>query len=401
MFRIKLEKDESSSLNHFYKSMDLYKFKTEVYKDLTTEDPVVYPIRSNTLLILSIPPHITAETINKFIETNSESKYFTSIYIKSTQNSCIIYFESQSAADTFYINSLGRCFDKSIPLCRCICMYLYDIIGDDLGFKPVIFPGDIDLTIDYKLPTCPICFQKLDQLKTLYFVPVIDDYVSSAAYQSWDSSCVVCAQQFNDHTRSCECGEEECLWICMDCGNVGCGRTKNKHAFKHYDSVGHRFYMNSSKYEIWDYSGDAYADRTLYKYDVEMRNRTGDLYRNSLKHFMNDVNNSFNAKLRETDEIDSIIEETMKQIQLLDSKIEDLTPEYEESLSIQEKSETLEKEISDMKSNPIRVKREKLLVSNKSLENNLKKTQEEIKKLSIMFEEADANKNIHVIGSNS
>lgn len=60
--------------------------------------------------------------------------------------------------------------------------------------------------------------------------------------QQWgDTSCPVCRYCVGSgSSSSCEsCGTSTNLWICLICGNVGCGRYKDAHARSHFEQTNH------------------------------------------------------------------------------------------------------------------------------------------------------------------
>ncbi len=59
------------------------------------------------------------------------------------------------------------------------------------------------------------------------------------------------------------CGTCSNLWICIICGNTGCGRYDSAHAFAHYVETGHSFAMDIATQHVWDYAGDGYVHRLI------------------------------------------------------------------------------------------------------------------------------------------
>lgn len=59
------------------------------------------------------------------------------------------------------------------------------------------------------------------------------------------------------------CHADQNLWICLICGNVGCGRYDAAHAFAHYSDSSHTFAMDLSTQRVWDYACDAYVHRLV------------------------------------------------------------------------------------------------------------------------------------------
>ena len=47
------------------------------------------------------------------------------------------------------------------------------------------------------------------------------------------------------------------------CGNVGCGRYDEAHAFSHYQDTSHCYAMDISSQRVWDYAGDGYVHRLI------------------------------------------------------------------------------------------------------------------------------------------
>jgi BRCA1-associated protein len=60
-----------------------------------------------------------------------------------------------------------------------------------------------------------------------------------------------------------DCGISENLWICLICGNVGCGRYDQKHAITHWKDTGHCFAMETNSQRVWDYAEDGYVHRLV------------------------------------------------------------------------------------------------------------------------------------------
>ena len=56
-------------------------------------------------------------------------------------------------------------------------------------------------------------------------------------------SCKVCKLLKETIEKPCclICSEQEDLWICVICGNIGCGRYKIGHANQHFKETQHAF----------------------------------------------------------------------------------------------------------------------------------------------------------------
>ncbi|KAI9726491.1 MAG: hypothetical protein M1828_001313 [Chrysothrix sp. TS-e1954] len=127
-----------------------------------------------------------------------------------------------------------------------------------------------------ELPTCPVCLERMDEttgLATIFCQHVFH----CACLQKWrGSGCPVCRYTQDDilskslrgadtdHTHECStCSADVNLWICLICGNIGCGRYDSAHAFAHYKQTSHSFAMDTSTQHIWDYAGDEYVHRLI------------------------------------------------------------------------------------------------------------------------------------------
>jgi BRCA1-associated protein len=65
-------------------------------------------------------------------------------------------------------------------------------------------------------------------------------------------------------TSSCaDCESTTNLWICLVCGNVGCGRYGRAHAQAHYARTTHLYALELETQRVWDYAGDGYVHRLI------------------------------------------------------------------------------------------------------------------------------------------
>lgn len=60
-----------------------------------------------------------------------------------------------------------------------------------------------------------------------------------------------------------ECSSTTNLWICLICGNIGCGRYGQGHAHAHYQRTTHLYALELETQRVWDYAGDGYVHRLI------------------------------------------------------------------------------------------------------------------------------------------
>jgi BRCA1-associated protein len=60
-----------------------------------------------------------------------------------------------------------------------------------------------------------------------------------------------------------DCNATANLWICLICGNIGCGRYGRAHAHAHYESTTHLYALELETQRVWDYAGDGYVHRLI------------------------------------------------------------------------------------------------------------------------------------------
>ncbi|KAK6413957.1 hypothetical protein LTR81_012196 [Elasticomyces elasticus] len=133
-----------------------------------------------------------------------------------------------------------------------------------------------------ELPTCPVCLERMDETTGLLTI-LCQHVFHCACLEKWrGSGCPVCrythspsytfpyprpgneAEPQVDSEPVCStCATDGNLWICLICGNIGCGRYDGAHAYSHYESTSHCYAMDISTQHVWDYAGDGYVHRLI------------------------------------------------------------------------------------------------------------------------------------------
>ncbi|KAH3675901.1 hypothetical protein WICPIJ_009218 [Wickerhamomyces pijperi] len=134
--------------------------------------------------------------------------------------------------------------------------------------------GDSESIIK-ELPTCPVCLERMDsETSGLLTISCQHTFHSSCLTKWKDDTCPVCRystfrnnsdlrKENLEDSKCSKCDNTMNLWICLICGNVGCGRYDSKHAIEHYEETNHCFAMDIESQRVWDYAGDNYVHRLL------------------------------------------------------------------------------------------------------------------------------------------
>ncbi|KAF1350622.1 hypothetical protein BDV97DRAFT_349985 [Delphinella strobiligena] len=132
-----------------------------------------------------------------------------------------------------------------------------------------------------ELPTCPVCLERMDETTGLLTI-LCQHVFHCACLEKWrGSGCPVCRYTQSPsftfpYPRPSEydgnapvepicsvCSTTNNLWICLVCGNTGCGRYDDAHAYAHYEDTSHCYAMDINTQHVWDYAGDGYVHRLI------------------------------------------------------------------------------------------------------------------------------------------
>ncbi|OUM67687.1 hypothetical protein PIROE2DRAFT_39808, partial [Piromyces sp. E2] len=129
---------------------------------------------------------------------------------------------------------------------------------------------DLTKSEQVELPICPVCLERMDASVTGLLTILCQHTFHCHCLSKWKgSTCPVCRysqKSFlgNDQQNECSsCQSTENLWICLICGNIGCGRYQQAHAYQHFLETNHLYSLEIETQRVWDYAGDGYVHRLI------------------------------------------------------------------------------------------------------------------------------------------
>lgn len=220
--------------------------------------------RSELICMLAVPAAYTIHDLLNFTAAVHEGIEYLRIVRDSTPNQymVIVKFRTQKLADEFF-NTYNNVPYNSIEPDICLLTYVAKIETlkeSENASLPV--PGITEL------PNCPVCLERMDESVDGILTILCNHAFHMKCLAQWgDTSCPVCRflqtpEEVADN-KCMTCGSQESLWICLVCGNVGCGRYYGQHAHSHFLETQHTYAMQLGNNRVWDYAGDNYVHRLV------------------------------------------------------------------------------------------------------------------------------------------
>lgn len=221
--------------------------------------------RTRLVLVLAVPSWMSLGDLYAFFGAFTAGIEQMRVLSDSSPNRYMacIKFRTQKQADDFYLHYNAKPFSS---------------LGAEVSYigfikqvqfiqpaQAAIFPSEL-LT---ELPTCPVCLERLDASESGVLTILCQHAFHCRCLIGWkeENRCPVCRyvqQPTGKETRCTKCGESNNLWICLVCGNVGCSRYKDLHAFEHYKETKHNYALELETQRVWDYAGDGYVHRLIH-----------------------------------------------------------------------------------------------------------------------------------------
>ncbi|KAI0133608.1 hypothetical protein BJ170DRAFT_699562 [Xylariales sp. AK1849] len=111
---------------------------------------------------------------------------------------------------------------------------------------------------------CPVCRHTNPSLAISGHASNTSNSYPSQSTSQHDPSNPYTQPFGSDISNICSvCDAPDDLWICLVCGNVGCGRYKGGHAKEHWKDTAHTFSLELDTQHVWDYAGDMWVHRLI------------------------------------------------------------------------------------------------------------------------------------------
>ncbi|TFK51712.1 zf-UBP-domain-containing protein [Heliocybe sulcata] len=255
-------------------------------------DPTLQHIDSDGIMmaVLAVPSWMTPSDFLAFVAPAAEGMAHLRMVRDSAPNRSIVLikFRNTEDASEFAEAYDGKPFNSMDPeLCHVVHVLSVVIQPDDhisLAMSRISISQGA-----YELPTCPVCLERMDSAVTgLVTVPCSHTFHCRCLSQWGDSRCPVCRYSqtlLSSHppsssnrssvpipftspstpslSRCADCSSTTNLWICLICGNIGCGRYGRAHAHAHYERTTHLYALELETQRVWDYAGDGYVHRLI------------------------------------------------------------------------------------------------------------------------------------------
>ncbi|KAL0580611.1 hypothetical protein V5O48_001436 [Marasmius crinis-equi] len=237
--------------------------------------------------VLAVPSWMTPSDFLTFVAPAAGGISHLRLIRDSVPNRSIalISFPKPEDAIEFTEAYNGKPFNSIEPeICHVANILSVHIDTDDSVAQSMGFLNSSNV---YELPTCPVCLERMDSAVTgLITVPCSHTFHCMCLSKWGDSRCPVCRYSQNllsshpssstrptpipfsspstTHLSSCSaCSSTTNLWICLICGNIGCGRYGRAHAQSHYQLTTHLYALELETQRVWDYAGDGYVHRLI------------------------------------------------------------------------------------------------------------------------------------------
>ncbi|KAI0741537.1 zf-UBP-domain-containing protein [Daedaleopsis nitida] len=247
-----------------------------------------------TLAVLAVPSWMTPSDFLTFVAPAADGIAHLRMIRDSAPNRSIVVMKFREPANAAEFTEVynGKQFNSMEPeTCHVVRVLSIAIDVDDHVSQNISKIASARVSGAYELPTCPVCLERMDSAVTgLVTVPCSHTFHCACLSKWGDSRCPVCrysqtllsshptssntaraarpipfssSPSTTERSQCADCGSTTNLWICLICGNIGCGRYGRAHAHAHYVSTTHLYALELETQRVWDYAGDGYVHRLI------------------------------------------------------------------------------------------------------------------------------------------
>ncbi|KAJ8713170.1 hypothetical protein PYW08_008474 [Mythimna loreyi] len=243
---------------------------------------------AKTLCLLSVPGALGATDLLAFAAACQQDIAHVRVLRDGSPDHymALITFRTSHAAREFHETFDGVPYSSLEPNALCHMAWVSRVEWARDGTPP---PSHTEL------PTCPVCLERMDEsVAGVLSVQCAHAFHAECLVRWRDARCPVCRcaqtpeprgqatcfqceraaleDEDGDDTRENISGVAEglmegleagTLWICLICGNVGCGRYEGGHAAKHFLQSNHTYALQLGSNRVWDYAGDNFVHRLV------------------------------------------------------------------------------------------------------------------------------------------
>lgn len=269
------------------------------------QDAAFDPDDCSTLCILAVPSWMMPSDLLSFLgeQAREDVSHFRLIRTnRANKYMVLLKFRSAKKARDWQKANNGRLFSDLEPEnCHVVFIKSVEFLSPDEDVTSSSFPhnthdpftaanGANSILLSkpmpppppnlLELPTCPVCLERMDETTGLLTI-LCQHVFHCACLEKWrGSGCPVCrythapsytfpyprpggAEDEERETMCSVCAGTSNLWVCLICGNIGCGRYDSAHGMAHYEETSHCYAMDINTQHVWDYAGDGYVHRLI------------------------------------------------------------------------------------------------------------------------------------------
>ncbi|KAG5647905.1 hypothetical protein DXG03_007829 [Asterophora parasitica] len=206
--------------------------------------------------VLAVPSWMTPSDFLAFVAPAAEGMAHLRLIRDSLPNRSIavIKFFNPADAAEFVEAYNGKTFNSMEPeVCNVVHVLSVVIDSEDSISQSIARFGASQPSIKWGDSRCPVC---------RYSQTLQSSHPTSSSTRS--SIPIPFANPSTPTLSSCStCSSTTNLWICLICGNIGCGRYGRAHAHQHYENTTHLYALELETQRVWDYAGDGYVHRLI------------------------------------------------------------------------------------------------------------------------------------------